>query len=1107
MGGYEYATYSAGIMIFSIDRDFSTFLSERTHSTMDLAKAVAKHIPEGSGADKIFCVCAREQTAGRGRGGTRWIQGAGTDQELNPEPSLAPASVTTLELENLKIISQFTESHQAETDVLPLTLCLPSDRIRIPMEWLTAAVGCAVLDALAETSSFVQTTFPELPIRKRGEEARLCLKWPNDIVAYDEAESFAKMCGILCETTVSGASFQNVYVGIGLNFFEAPKDIPGALCFWDWLVDTEPAIAIERRRLNKWRRESAHKRVILSRFLMHLGRELEEYLCVPRSVGQLRGLALSRALPIGTLLSVNKGTRSGQFQGFSEDGGLILAGDSEPIYSGDVTPIKSCKAPELPKPSSKDTVAPATRAAAAISHTNGLAKSLRASGLLNARAKPLGRKATPALDDSTAESTSTVAVSKAEISVALDLGNTRIHWGFCQDSRFVGPFHMPYETVIEDNTKAMQLALKPVLELLVATKPKGLSIRCCSVNEKSLTRKVQISVEKFLAKMFPEMRVSFAEFTAKDILSHSVLKSPYAETELGSDRALKFHFAAVQAEIKKQTVAVFSFGTALTCEAVNAQGEIVESLISSGLQMGLASLHKETARLPALTLSAEELGRDSDLDEPIVGAATADRPETWNTTKALQRGAFYAGVGTMAVVLKRHGITSCVVTGGNAEAILPVFDSLRTALGFEDVELEYIDGLEPRTLLALESPGVGAPQHFGAARLVADSLTRSRIFKREDVAAHPIVREDFRKIGGRIENIGLGDRIDAYLAHQFPFHNRELWRARIEAGEVLVQHDSPRMPVATPGVLASVKPTYKVKAFDQLWLHHPQAIEPDSVATCEVVFDDGDVVAFCKPGNLVMHAAGLYVRNTFVKMLEKMLYKDTHPVHRIDRETSGLVVCARTPATRHLISRAFVQGEMKKMYFAVCKGQTQVPEYFRIDAPIGDAVDSKIRLKLGVNGPNGSEALTHVAKLAAFEDYSLFACLPQTGRTNQIRIHLASIGQWIVGDKMYHPDERVFLEFYEKGATDWVNQQLHFPRHLLHNTAIRGPASLGSHLGNETIVCPLTEDILSYEPLQKLLGLAGISREHDAQMLAFKELFTRLQEVDFSTVETLGSPA
>jgi len=153
-----------------------------------------------------------------------------------------------------------------------------------------------------------------------------------------------------------------------------------------------------------------------------------------------------------------------------------------------------------------------------------------------------------------------------------------------------------------------------------------------------------------------------------------------------------------------------------------------------------------------------------------------------------------------------------------------------------------------------------------------------------------------------------------------------------------------------------------------------------------------------------------------------------------------------------------------------------------LDQPIGRAVDSRIRLKSWINTPCAVSAVTVCTVLAQWEDFVLVACLPKTGRTNQIRIHLAAFGLWIVGDKMYHPNEDVFIEYYEKGLTPWVLSQTLFSRHMLHN-AFLCPE------GREPFIAPIPQDILDLEAARKLMEIANIPQDRKEHIHYWKRFY------------------
>ena len=152
--------------------------------------------------------------------------------------------------------------------------------------------------------------------------------------------------------------------------------------------------------------------------------------------------------------------------------------------------------------------------------------------------------------------------------------------------------------------------------------------------------------------------------------------------------------------------------------------------------------------------------------------------------------------------------------------------------------------------------------------------------------------------------------------------------------------------------------------------------------------------------------------------------------HRLDRDTSGVILVARSSdADRHL-KNMFQRQYVVKRYVALVHG---TPEWdtILIDAPIHDDEASLIRVKMGVH-PDGMKARTRIFVLARFEDFSLVAALPQTGRTHQIRLHLSHVGHPILGDRIYGQPEQTFIHIFEEGYDQEIHAKVGMERHALH---------------------------------------------------------------------------
>jgi 23S rRNA pseudouridine1911/1915/1917 synthase len=179
-------------------------------------------------------------------------------------------------------------------------------------------------------------------------------------------------------------------------------------------------------------------------------------------------------------------------------------------------------------------------------------------------------------------------------------------------------------------------------------------------------------------------------------------------------------------------------------------------------------------------------------------------------------------------------------------------------------------------------------------------------------------------------------------------------------------------------------------------------------------------------------------------------------VNRLDRETSGLVLVAKTSAAARRFGLLMQQRRVKKEYLAVVWGWPDWERYF-VDAPLGRQgkhQQSAIWLKQMIH-PSGAPAQSQfyveqrfLRPTRAGEKFSVIRAIPRTGRTHQIRVHLSAIGHPIVGDKIYGPDEHLYLRFIETGWTTELEQRLLLPRHALHSTelAIEGEPKWNSPL-------------------------------------------------------------
>ena len=216
----------------------------------------------------------------------------------------------------------------------------------------------------------------------------------------------------------------------------------------------------------------------------------------------------------------------------------------------------------------------------------------------------------------------------------------------------------------------------------------------------------------------------------------------------------------------------------------------------------------------------------------------------------------------------------------------------------------------------------------------------------------------------------------------------------------------------------------------------------------KIIDETDDYIVVDKPAFLLTHPSKPDQRVTLWKQLRELLAFEianggqVSIVNRLDRETSGIVLVAKTAAAARRFGLLMEQRRFHKEYLAIVWGwpdwETKI-----VDAPLdrqGKHQSSAIWLKQMIH-PAGAAARTELRVEHRFERstsdrFALIRAIPKTGRTHQIRVHLASLGHPIVGDKIYGPDERLYLEFIETGWTPNLDRQLLLPRHALHSSTL-----------------------------------------------------------------------
>ena len=245
-----------------------------------------------------------------------------------------------------------------------------------------------------------------------------------------------------------------------------------------------------------------------------------------------------------------------------------------------------------------------------------------------------------------------------------------------------------------------------------------------------------------------------------------------------------------------------------------------------------------------------------------------------------------------------------------------------------------------------------------------------------------------------------GKRVDKSLADYFDDYSRSFLKKLLDDGNVLVNDKK-------------AKPSLKIASGDKIDITIPDIlpveIEPEDIPL-DIVYEDDDIIIVNKPKGMVVHPAPGHYSGTLVNGL-MYHFKDSlsgingelRPgiVHRIDMDTTGLLVVCKNDAAHNFLSEQLAVHSITRKYYAICYNYFTEDEGM-VDLPIGRHPTD--RKKMAVNYKNGRHAVTHYKVVKEANGHSLVSLRLETGRTHQIRIHMKYLGYPLIGDYLYNPD-------------------------------------------------------------------------------------------------------
>lgn len=249
-----------------------------------------------------------------------------------------------------------------------------------------------------------------------------------------------------------------------------------------------------------------------------------------------------------------------------------------------------------------------------------------------------------------------------------------------------------------------------------------------------------------------------------------------------------------------------------------------------------------------------------------------------------------------------------------------------------------------------------------------------------------------------------GLRIDKFLTESCPDYTRSFLQKLLKS-ELVEVNGKP------------VKSSYKTAAGDTVTFEVPEAVEAEITAQempLDILYEDEDVILINKPKGMVVHPAAGHYEGTLVNGMMHHCREQLSGingvmrpgiVHRIDMDTTGVLIVCKNDLAHNSIAEQLKVHSITRKYYAVVFGSLKDDEG-TIHAPIGRHPND--RKKMSINSKNGKDAVTHYKVLERFHGYTLVECRLETGRTHQIRVHMASIGHPLLGDQVYGPAKQPF---------------------------------------------------------------------------------------------------
>jgi 23S rRNA pseudouridine1911/1915/1917 synthase len=362
-------------------------------------------------------------------------------------------------------------------------------------------------------------------------------------------------------------------------------------------------------------------------------------------------------------------------------------------------------------------------------------------------------------------------------------------------------------------------------------------------------------------------------------------------------------------------------------------------------------------------------------------------------------------------------------------------------------------------------PAVG--ENDGAATQAAPCRRAMGLLPKDRDLNHPLeeVRLVVNASDFRVKAATLELRLDVFLAEHLTWRSRNSIQRLVRDGYVYLDPATPEHPSGSGRTQRETRPGRKLRHGSRVVVVIPEELRLHTpvgeTGPLTILYEDDEVLVVDKPASIAVHPSGRHLADTLIQRVHAHFRAEVEAgrmlprlCHRLDRETSGIVLIAKHPRCHPGLMGQFEGRKVEKVYLAVVHG-TELPPVASIGEPIGSARASEIRLKMAVRA-DGLPCRTDIEVLERFAGRSLVRCDLFTGRQHQIRVHLAARGHPIVGDKLYGDDDGLFLRAAAGELTSEDRRVLVLDRHALHHhrLAFESPVA-----GRVEVTSPLPQDM------------------------------------------------